>query len=697
MKARGKFLASIVAAFFVLTILATAAFAVPQTINFQGRLADSGGAPVNGTVNITFSIYDVATGGIPLWDEIQSGVTVTEGAFSVVLGSGTPIALPFDVQYYLGVKVDPDLVEMAPRAVLVSVPYAFTAAKADDANMLDGQDPTSFALQADVSTNTANISTNVANISFNAGNISTNAGNISINAANISANQTNISTNIANIDNNQTSISSHVSDTNNPHAVPDTLGGKTLSELVSFLDSRYGDPGGPFVAEFGVSDIISRYSGTSPLRVGVNVPVDFIDLTASAPISWLWEFGDSGTSTLQNPTHTYTSDGSYTVVLTAGDGVTSHTEIKVGYITVLPVQASRNTVDSAGFVGEWNSIAIGADGLPVISYLDFTNLDLKVAHCGDSICISDNTITTVDSGSLAGQYSSIAIGADGLPVSSYYNGSALTVLHCGDASCSTGNTINTVDASGVTGQYTSIAIGADNLPVISYKDATGEDLKVAHCGDAACSTGNTINTVDSFGMVGWFTSIAIGADNLPVISYLDNTNGNLKVAHCGDASCTPATNTITTVDLAGGVGGYSSIAIGTDGLPVISYFDFTNLDLKVAKCGDASCTPATNTITTVDSAGTVGEYTSIAIGADNLPVISYWDNTNQDLKVAHCGDAACTSGNTITTVDAAQDVGQHTSIAIGADGLPVISYYNFTPTYESLKVVHCGDAACSVW
>ena len=41
-----------------------------------------------------------------------------------------------------------------------------------------------------------------------------------------------------------------------------------------------------------------------------------------------------------------------------------------------------------------------------------------------------------------------------------------------------------------------------------------------------------------------------------------------------------------------------------------------------------------NPVTTVDSTGDVGEYTSIAIGADKLPVISYRDVTNTDLKVA---------------------------------------------------------------
>ena len=96
------------------------------------------------------------------------------------------------------------------------------------------------------------------------------------------------------------------------------------------------------------------------------------------------------------------------------------------------------------------------------------------------------------------------------------------------------------------------------------------------------------------------------------------------------------------------MGQYTSIAIGTDGLPVVSYYDTANGNLKVAKCVNAACTGGA-TITTVDSAGVVGTYTSIAIGTDGLPVVSLpHDATNGDLKVVKCSNAACTGP--LTTV-----------------------------------------------
>ena len=104
-----------------------------------------------------------------------------------------------------------------------------------------------------------------------------------------------------------------------------------------------------------------------------------------------------------------------------------------------------------------------------------------------------------------------------------------------------------------------------------------------------------------------------------------------------------------------------------------------------------------STVTTVvdDPAHWVGAGTSIAIGTDRLPVIGYHDDTDNVLKVVKCNDAACTAAGTITTVDDPADghwVGFVPSIAIGADGLPIISYYD--DTANAVKVAKCWTADC---
>ncbi len=117
-----KFALSLFSAF--LLIVGTPVQAeISNTFSFQGSLKDTGGNPVNANVDITFAIYDVTSGGSALWSEFQSGVAVANGVINAEVGSVTPVDLPFDKPYYLGLTVGTDS-EMTPRQKLTSVPYA---------------------------------------------------------------------------------------------------------------------------------------------------------------------------------------------------------------------------------------------------------------------------------------------------------------------------------------------------------------------------------------------------------------------------------------------------------------------------------------------------------------------------------------------------------------------------------------------
>jgi PKD repeat protein len=50
-------------------------------------------------------------------------------------------------------------------------------------------------------------------------------------------------------------------------------------------------------------------------------------MSSQLPTGWSWEFGDTGTSSAQNPSHQYTADGLYTVSLTAANAGGSHTRV----------------------------------------------------------------------------------------------------------------------------------------------------------------------------------------------------------------------------------------------------------------------------------------------------------------------------------------------------------------------------------
>jgi len=111
---------------------------IPQTISYQGVLTDSTGSFVpDGAYGITFQLYESATGGVPLWNEIQT-VSVVDGIFSVLLGGIVPIQLDFAEPYWLGIAIgiDPELI---PRIELTTSAYAFRSAVTDNADSLNGQ------------------------------------------------------------------------------------------------------------------------------------------------------------------------------------------------------------------------------------------------------------------------------------------------------------------------------------------------------------------------------------------------------------------------------------------------------------------------------------------------------------------------------------------------------------------------------
>ncbi|MHC4832071.1 MAG: PKD domain-containing protein, partial [Planctomycetota bacterium] len=76
--------------------------------------------------------------------------------------------------------------------------------------------------------------------------------------------------------------------------------------------------------------------------------VTFRDLSSGAITDWQWSFSDGVTSTLQNPTHTFTAPGEYTVILTVNGPNGTDNEIKNRYIVVTGTQSTGSTSTSTG-------------------------------------------------------------------------------------------------------------------------------------------------------------------------------------------------------------------------------------------------------------------------------------------------------------------------------------------------------------
>jgi hypothetical protein len=179
-----------------------------------------------------------------------------------------------------------------------------------------------------------------------------------------------------------------------------------------------------------------------------------------------------------------------------------------------------------------------------------------------------------------------------------------------------------------------------------------------------------------------------------VISFRDATVGSLQLARCTNAACSSAAIVATVVPGGNAAGGRGDMALGADGLPVISYerTEGQNSEIRVLKCGNAACNAGNTDNPLYFASGLGGADSSIAIGADGLPIVAHWAGP---LRVTKCGTASCASGNISSVPDGLQpaNLGLYPSIAIGADTLPVVSHYDmFNGT---LRVSKCGNVACN--
>ena len=136
----------------------------------------------------------------------------------------------------------------------------------------------------------------------------------------------------------------------------------------------------------GASDPIANFTAT-PTSGDEDLFVTFTDSSAGTGLAtWAWTFGDGGSSSLQNPTHTYVDPGTYTVALTVTGTNGTDTETKNGYITV------NDVFDAA--VTPYN----GAGGNPVI----YTSITLPILGTGWK--------SDIDGGSIGASGLSFAVG-----------------------------------------------------------------------------------------------------------------------------------------------------------------------------------------------------------------------------------------------------------------------------------------------
>ena len=278
-------------------------------------------------------------------------------------------------------------------------------------------------------------------------------------------------------------------------------------------------------------------------------------------------------------------------------------------------------------IGSWLGLDMLPDGSPAVSYYDRTKggLGFAVGALGaDSI---EWTVEEVDGypgedgldPGDRGTHTDLAVASDGTVWIAYRDDSNTSLRYATRAASGEWDTGIGGSGSGASpdvGQWSSIALDAEENPVISYYDAGAETLRVSHY----TGSGFSAEVVDEGG-VGTYSDLLI-ADGVEYIAYYDATNGDLKLAVGTEGSYT-----VEVVDSEGDVGKWPSIGL-QDGTFYIAYQDTENNDLLMA-----TGTPGSWTTELVDDSDYRGADNELVF-IGGAPAVYTFDGYNNDLLLA---------------------------------------------------------------
>ena len=287
--------------------------------------------------------------------------------------------------------------------------------------------------------------------------------------------------------------------------------------------------------------------------------------------------------------------------------------------------------------------------------------------------------------------------------------------------------IETIDATREVGYNVSVAVDPETgHTYISYYEGINGDLWLARTGAPSgnCGPGNTweCQVLDSNGVVGKYSSIAVGGPGpfaKLYISYHDVTNGALNVVMGDvDRSTGELTYGIVVVESGSPASGYfagttTAAVIADSGSVHIAYQVKTIVGssevVKYAKKHIPSfgnCGPGDGWLcTTIQLDTDIGDYIDIDVGADGYPMIAFYDASG--LHTAPILAWRTTSGGTCNNTDLWNcealshsyfDTGQYVSLAVDHDGFVQLAYRNSSADSVSFaSLVGSFNGNCGIW
>ena len=308
----------------------------------------------------------------------------------------------------------------------------------------------------------------------------------------------------------------------------------------------------------------------------------------------------------------------------------------------------RYEVDSAGEVGYYLSMDLDSNDYPHICYFDQGGGNLMYSRFNGLNWQKQ----TVDNENNTGWFCAIAVDSQDVVHIAYRDDTLQDLKYATNPSGDW--ELETVDSEGNVGQFTDIAVDSADHPCIAYIDEypEGNLYYASHDGSAW-----SIQTVDDSGDMQGYTCLALDSTDQPHIAY--NRPDRLMYAYWDGAAW--QSGAVRWFD----VGKFSSIALDSDDHPHLTCFNEWTREGKYSAWDGTEWRHST-----FDSDGDTGWCTCIQIGPDDLPVISFTEAGNGELRLATVVD----NHWSIEVVDSAGDTGYSTSLKLDSQGVPHIAY-----------------------
>jgi PKD repeat protein len=457
----------------------------------------------------------------------------------------------------------------------------------------------------------------------------------------------------------------------------------------------------------------SPMGGIAPLLV------KFTDTSGGVITSWAWTFGDGGSSTEQNPTHTFTTDGAFNVTLSVTDSTQRTSSCSETIIVKksgeLPGNFSISTLDSgSGTIGLYPSIATNGANQTYIAYFSSSASPPWADGTGGSV-----GVITLDTGTtpvtiqkeknvaaltyhvLPPQViqpewgrSVITLDAGQKPVVAYINSGdtnpyypqKLVLAYKSDDGWGQSKVADAFP------WYPSVTGQGGEFPTAGFISGTGKNVNYLFNNDKDYKKpwGNVYVTPSGdqrtfFSDLAFLTHLYNGTEKTPSMVYYNQTSQDILDSWLPNKQ---AVATWNTERIWSGVnaGWLSAASDPGTGILGICWYDLTDKTLKFTQrqSGGSWSTPEL-----VDTSGhDVGSNCSLAYGpASGIvpgPGISYYDATTRSLRFAWKD----TSGWHTTEVDTG-GAGTSSSLAYSSNGYPRIAYRH--EDENALKVAYLKE------